>query len=121
MKKEYIDFICALHGYMIRVKEIHWNTTNNSEHLLCDEIEDSIHGCEDRFAECVMGMEGKHFRIGDLLPVLPNSESLLPMLRELEDDIKDIKKKTVNDDGLNNILDEMLETCNKYKYRSTQK
>lgn len=123
MKKEYIDFVCALHGYMIRVKEIHWNTNSDSEHKLCDEIEDCIHGCEDRFAECVMGMEGKHFSIGDLLPVLPNAESLPSMLKELQADIMGMKKKATaeTDGGLNNILDEMLENCNKFKYRVTQK
>ena len=123
MKKEYTDFVCALHGYMIRVKEIHWNTSNNSEHLLCDEIEGCIHDCEDRFAECVMGMEGKHFRIGELLPVLPNAESLPAMLKEMESDIMSMKKKATaeTDGGINNILDEMLENCNKFKYRVTQK
>ena len=66
MKKEYVNFICALHGYSIRVKEIHWNTSNNSEHLLCDELNDCIFSCEDAFAECCMGIEGKHFQIGKL-------------------------------------------------------
>ena len=54
MKKEYVDFVCALHGYLIRLKEIHWNTNENSTHLLCDEIDDDIHECEDRFMECFM-------------------------------------------------------------------
>ena len=105
MKKEYVDFVCALHGYLIRLKEIHWNTNENSTHLLCDEIDDDIHECEDRFMECCMGMEGKHFEIGKLLPMLPNSKELIPMLKELEKDILDMKKKC----------------CNKYKYRATQK
>ena len=43
MKKNIVDFICSLHGYQIRVKEIHWNTTINAEHLLCDEIIDTVH------------------------------------------------------------------------------
>ena len=70
-----------------------------------------------------MGMEGNHFPVGKLLPMLPNSTNLLSMLKELEKDIMDMKKKA-NDEksgGLMNILDEMLENCNKYKYRSTQK
>ena len=123
MKKEYNDFVCALHGYTIRVKEIHWNTDSNSEHLLCDEIEGWIHDSEDEFMECCMGMEGKHFTIGDLLPMLPNAKELIPMLKELETDIMDMKKKCgePSDDGLNNILDDMLQNVNKYKYRATQK
>ena len=93
MKKEYIDFVCNLHGYLIRIKEIHWNTNTNAEHLLCDEIQDSIMGCEDRFMECCMGMSGEHFPLGKLLPMLPNAKELLPMLKELEKDILDMKKK----------------------------
>ena len=122
MKKDYVEFICNLHGYLIRLKEIHWNTTNNSEHLLCDEISDDLSDCEDRFTECTMGMEGKHFKIGDLIPYLPNSENLISMLKELEDEIFAMKKKlTEKESGLTNILDEMLEKCGKYKYRATQK
>ena len=123
MKKEFVDFICSLHGYLIRLKEIHWNTNNNSEHLLCDEISDALSDCEDRFTECAMGMEGVHFKIGDLKPMLPHSTSLIPMLKELETEILELKDSLTSskDDGLMNILDEMLENCGKYKYRATQK
>ena len=123
MKKEYIDFVCALHGYLIRIKEIHWNTDSNSEHLLCDEIQDCIMDCEDRFMECCMGIEDKHFEVGKLLPMLPNATELKSMLNELEKDILDMKKKLTGPEngGLFNILDEMQENCNKYKYRATQK
>lgn len=122
MKKEYIEFVCALHGYLIRIKEIHWNTKNNAEHLLCDEIQDCIMGCEDRFMECCMGMSGEHFPLGKLLPMLPNSKELIPMLKELEKDILDMKSKAGDERsaGLMNILDEALENCNKFKYRATQ-
>ncbi len=123
MKKEIVDFICALHGYMIRVKEIHWNTDSNATHLLCDEIEDAIHDCEDRFAECAMGMEGVHFQVGKLLPMLPNATDLSAMLKELENDVLDMKKRIdgPKNGGLFNILDDIQECCNKYKYRATQK
>ena len=123
MKKEYINFLCELHGYLIRVKEIHWSTDNNSEHLLCDEIEDDIHGCEDRFAECAMGMEDTRIRVGQLLPILPNAENLFDMLKELEEDVMKMKKKLTGPEngGLFNILDDIQECCNKYKYRSKQK
>lgn len=123
MKQEYIDFVCSLHGYLIRVKEIHWNTNSNAEHLLCDEVEDSIHDCEDRFMECCMGMSGEHFPLGKLLPMLPNAKDMIGMLKELEKDVLDLKKKLTGPEngGLFNILDDMQEFCNKYKYRATQK
>lgn len=122
MKKDVVDFICSLHGYLIRLKEIHWSTNSNGEHMLCDEISDEISECEDRFAECAMGMEGSHFKIGDLKPMLPNATSLIPMLKELEKEVVDMESKLTSkrDGGLVNILDDLLEICNKYKYRATQ-
>lgn len=122
MKKEHIDFICNLHGYLIRLKEIHWNTTNNAQHLLCDEISENLSDCEDRFTECAMGLSNTHFKVGDLKPYLPNAKELIPMLKELEGEIVSFRK-TLNETewGLTNVLDDMLETCGKYKYRATQK
>lgn len=123
MTKLYIDFICSLHGYLIRLKEIHWNTENNAEHLLCDEIMDCLSDCEDRFTECAMGITDSHFKIGDLKPMLPHADDLIPMLKELEKEVIDIEDKLSNktERGLINILDELLENCNKFKYRATQK
>ena len=122
LKKKDIEFICNLHGYLIRLKEIHWNTENNAEHLLCDEILDDLSDCQDRFTESVMGLSDSHFKIGDLVPYLPNSEKLIPMLKELEKEILEFRKTfNENESGLVNILDDMLESCGKYKYRATQK
>lgn len=122
MKKEHVEFICTLHGYLIRLKEIHWNTENNAEHLLCDEISDELSSCEDRFTECAMGLSDTHFKVGDLVPYLPNSEELKPMLKELETEINDFRKTLKDDEsGLTNIIDDMLESCGKYKYRATQR
>lgn len=123
MKKEYVEFICNIHGYLIRLKEIHWNTNNNAEHLLCDEILESLSDCQDRFTECAMGLTDTHFKVGDLVPYLPNSEDLKSMLRELEKDILSFKKTLKEEDeaGLINVLEDMLEACGKYKYRATQR
>ena len=70
-----------------------------------------------------MGLEGEHFKIGDLKPMLPRNESLIPMLKELEGEVLDIEsdlsEKKYN--GLINVLDELLENINKFKYRASQK
>lgn len=123
MDKKYVDFICSMHGYMIRVKEIHWNTDNNAEHLLCDEIESSIHDCEDRLAECMMGITSKKFKVGDLKPMLPNNTDLKKMLQEFESETIDFKKSMdeYKEAGLVNICDDILECINKFKYRTTQR
>lgn len=121
MKKEYVEFICLIHGYLIRLKEIHWHTTNNAEHLLCDEIISNLSENQDRFTECTMGLYNSHFKIGNLIPLLPNSEDLKSMLKELEEDIIDFRKKLKPTEySLFNIIDDMLEACGKYSYRCTQ-
>jgi len=123
MRKEYTEYVCALHGYLIRTKELHWNTQSNAEHILCDEIHSELEDCEDKFAEACMGYDGKKFRIHDLLPMLPNSTELLPMLKELEEDTLKVREKAegYKEYGVVNIIDDILTLANKYKYRSTQK
>ena len=123
MRKDILDFICSLHGYLIRLKEFHWSTDSNAEHLLCDEISDSISDLEDEFTETAMGYFGKKVGIGDLKPLLPNSESLKPMLKELYTECVEIKNKLKSpaEAGMCNILDELIAAAQKYSYRSTQK
>lgn len=118
-----MDFICSLHGYCIRVKEIHWSTDNNAEHLLCDEIEEAIHDLEDRFAECAMGITSKKVKVGDLKPMLPNATKLKDMLKELADETMDMKDNFdgYQYSGLENICDDIMEMCGKYMYRTTQR
>lgn len=121
--KEIIEFICSLHGYLIRLKEIHWSTDSNAEHLLCDEISGTLAGLEDEFAETAMGLYGKKIGINDLKPLLPNSESLDKMLDELIGETVQMKNGPTKAtfDGLNSILDDIIAAAQKYKYRSTQK
>lgn len=118
-----MDYICSLHGYLIRLKEIHWNTSSNAEHLLCDEIMDMVSTCEDEFTESAMGLYDEKVKIGDLKPLLPRAESLKPMLEELIGETIDMKKDLNKDKeaGLANVLDEIICQANKYIYRTTQK
>ena len=122
MKNGYVDYICSLYGYLIRLQEFHWNTTSNSEHVLCDEIYDLVKDCMDRFAECAQGIDNTHFKVGDLKPMLPNAESLIPMMKELESETMSAKDEfnSKKEAGLQNVIDDILEACGKYRYRATQ-
>ena len=118
-----MDYICSLHGYLIRLKEIHWNTNSNAEHLLCDEIMDMVRSCEDEFTESAMGLYDEKVKVGDLKPYLPNAESLKPMLKEPVDETLAVRKTLTKDkeSGLCSILDDIIAQANKYMYRTTQK
>lgn len=123
MKRENVDYICSLYGYLIRLQEIHWNTKDDSEHRLCDEIYDLIKDNMDRFAECAQGIENVHFKIGDLKPMLPNATNLKAMIEELSKETHTVRKALDRSEeyaGLVNVLDDILEACGKYRYRSTQ-
>lgn len=123
MRKDIMEYICSLHGYLIRLKEFHWSTDSNAEHLLCDEISASISDCEDEFTETAMGLYDEKVSVGDLKPYLPNATELKPMLKELVGETVDMKKKLNKDTeaGLCNILDDLIASSQKYMYRSMQK
>lgn len=121
MKKEYIDYICALYGYLLRIQEIHWDPDCNAYHVRSDEFYDIVKDATDDFAECAMGLEGKKFPKGKLLPMLPNSMDFPGMLKELEKDTIDMRTKVNSTEegrnsGLANVLDDFIQNINKYKY-----
>lgn len=118
-----MEYICDLHGYLIRLKEIHWSTSLNSEHLLCDDIMDSIWENEDRLAESAMGVYGQKIKIGELTPYLSETDKLIPLLSEMEEETIELKKELnkPNEYGLVNVLDDILTDIGKFKYRATQK
>lgn len=122
MKKEFLDYICSLHGYLIRIKEIHWSTDSDAEHKLCDELLDELGDLEDEFAETAMGFGNKKIEVGELKPMLPNAETLKPMLKELQEETAVLKNKlnAIKEGGLNSILDDVLAFAQKYMYRATQ-
>jgi len=123
MQKEIIDYICDLHGYLIRLKEIHWSTDNNAEHLLCDEIMDNVRDNEDKFMESAMGLYDSKIKVGELKPYLPNATELKPMLNEMKSETVAIRGKLTKpeESGLVTVLDDILSFIGKYLYRSTQK
>lgn len=122
MRKEVIDYICDLHGYLIRLKEIHWSTDNNAEHLLCNEIMDDVRDNEDKFMESAMGLYDSKIKIGELKPYLPNATELKPMLNEMKSETVAIRGKLTKpeESGLVTVLDDILSFIGKYLYRSTQ-
>ena len=50
LKKHTIDFLCTLEGYHQTLKMLHWSTSNYSQHLLCDKMDEEILEFEDSIA-----------------------------------------------------------------------
>lgn len=121
--KDVIEYICGLHGYLIRLKEFHWAANTHSEHVLCDSAIDKFTELEDEIAESSMGLYGKKIGVNDLKPLLPNSETIEPMLKELQKETIDFKKTLKRDEesGLANLLDEVIASAQKFIYLSKQK
>lgn len=124
LKNIILDFLCALEGYHETCKMLHWSTTNHSEHILIDRIDEEILKFEDRLAEASMGKLRTRFGIGSLKAMLPHAENTENMIKELETDtikLKDDIGDKTEYAGLQNILDEMLEAINTYEYLRTLK
>lgn len=123
LQKDILDYVCDLHGYLIRLKEIHWSTNNNAEHLLCDELMDDIRDSEDKFMESAMGLYDSKIKVGELKPYLPNATELKSMLNEMKIETVAIRSKLTKpeESGLVTVLDDILLFIGKYLYRATQK
>lgn len=121
--KELLEYICSLHGYLIRLKEFHWAAPTHSEHVLCDSAIDKFTEIEDEIAEVSMGLYSTKIKVNDLKPLLPNSENIMDMLKELVGETVALKKKLTKpeESGLCNILDEVIAAAQKFMYLSTQK
>lgn len=124
LKNIIIDFLGVLEGYHQTCKMLHWGTSNRSEHILVDKINEDVLKYEDRLAEAAMGKLKTKFGIGTLKAMLPNAENIDDMIKEFETDILKLKKDIGDKPeycGLHNILDDMLESIDDYYYLKTLK
>lgn len=120
LKKENTKYLLSsIEGTHQALKMLHWSTKCKAEHLLTDEIDGDILSYEDRIAEYVMGKLNIRFGFGDLKSLLPESHDLMHILLDLENDVLSFKKDNEEDGGLMNIIDDMLDSINKWKYLST--
>lgn len=122
LKNKIVDFLSVLEGYHETCKMLHWASTIHNEHELLDTIDKKILEIEDRFAEAAMGKLKTRFGLGDIKAMLPNSKTPSDMLNELEADTIDMKNSIgdkVELSGLQNILDDFLESINTYQYLIT--
>jgi hypothetical protein len=124
-REQVLEFIKKLEGYRVRLREIHWNTTNKSEHELTDSLMSSLTSFEDEIAEAAMGVFGFRISVGDVVPILPEEVEVDPIiasLRNLTISLKQVlTKSTIESEfhGINAILDDIMKCLDKGRYLKT--
>lgn len=119
-----LDYIKFLEGSRIRLRELHWSTTNKSEHLLTDSLMEEVEKFEDEFAEELMGILGVRIKVGDINAEIPDKKSTLDILDNLTDSTL-VMRASLEDDvrylGTISLIDDFLHILNKSKYLETLK
>lgn len=119
-----LDYIKFLEGSRIRLRELHWSTTNKSEHLLTDSLLEEVEKFEDEFAEEVMGILGVRIKVGDINAEIPDKKSTVDILDNLADSTL-VMRASLEDDvrysGIISLIDDFLHVLNKSKYLETLK
>ena len=98
MTKKALNFISKLEGYLTSIKELHWNSSNLSQHELCDKIADRIAEFQDQVSEVEQSISGN----------LPFNK-----LKGINYEVKDLKS------FVNDVIDdtnEFYKTINGEKY-----
>ena len=124
LRNKTIEFLSILEGYHETLKQIHWSTSNKSEHLLTDEIDSSVLEYEDKIAEVTMGSLNTRYGHGDLKCLLPEAKTTESLLKELKGDVL-VYRKEVGDEpnraGIINVIDDFISDINRWNYLRTLK
>lgn len=116
------NLLSSLEGYHQILKELHWSANSQTKHALTDNIDAGVLKFEDDFAEVVMGRLGERFSKGDLRTMLPESEDLQGILREMRDDVNDFVETMKGEEGCSgiyNVIDDFLSKVYKWQYLET--
>lgn len=118
MKQEHIDYINYIEGIKTTLKNTHWSSKNNSEHVRMDEFADIVSEFEDKISEEFQGIEGqiqdnqvqpKEYTFTNVETLLNNiKDETLTIYKNLQDDIEYI--------GICSEIESFIHDINKYKY-----
>lgn len=116
-----LNYLSECEGYHQLCKGLHWQTERNAEHVIVDELDETMLKYQDQIAEVTMGLTGKKFTVGQLKTLLPNATTTEALLREILSDTIAFKKE-IGDDievcALQNVLDDVLTDVSQLKYRA---
>lgn len=115
-----VNFMNEMLGAHCKLREIHWNTYNQSTHELSDSLMYTIMNTVDRLFEVMMGIEDRP-GYGIIYPKIPNSTSVKEILQALVNKSNNLEMQLSSPvySGVCQTLKEFNETINKSIYLST--
>ena len=118
MKSSILVYINKLQAYRTAIKNIHWSSSNMSEHKLFDDIGNTVSDVQDEVAEIAQGIYGK-LKFNELKPKRYNITSSKKMLQDLLSATETFLQ-TLNRNkslvGIKSVIENFVGELNKYLY-----
>lgn len=118
MKSSILVYINKLQAYRTAIKNIHWSSSNMSEHKLFDDIGNTVSDVQDEVAEIAQGVYGK-LKFNELKPKRYNITSSKKMLQDLLSTTETFLQ-TLNRNkslvGIKSVIENFVGELNKYLY-----
>lgn len=117
MKENIINFVNVLEGYKTAIKNLHWSSSNMSEHKLFDDIASSVSNVQDEISEIEQGLHGQ-IEKNKLKPIPYEIKSSKEFLSDLLDKTNDFHKTIENEEyiGMRSSVESFLGEINKFQY-----
>ena len=117
-KGSIIQFSNEMCGTSLKLKEIHLHTTNQSEHQLTDNCTWTINSTYDRLLEGMLGITDSKLEVNSTKPIIPESADVVELLKSLKKKADNLNEYICHSEfaQLENLLDEFIDSLNKYIY-----
>lgn len=121
--KEICDVVMKLYLYADNTKMVHYSTTGNHYHELCDKIRDCILSFADEFAEQAFGYYGKpsynDFKLNQSIKETNDLDTLCNNVLETTAYYRTELNKDVKMSGVVSLIDDFKGEIGKLKFLST--
>lgn len=120
MKESVINFINKLEGFKTAIKNLHWSSSNMSEHKLFDDIAETFSNFQDEISEMEQGLHGQTEK-NKLKPTSYTISNSKKFITDVLSDTKDFYS-TIDDEnyiGIRSAVENFIGELNKYQYLLT--
>ena len=92
MTRGVLKYLCVCEGWLTAAKSLHWNSSNLSQHKLCEDIAERIADFQDQISEIEQSITG-NLAFNRLKPVEYKIKSLKKFVEDVIDGTNDFYKK----------------------------